>query len=204
MRKAAYHHGDLKNAIIKAGVEILANEGSRGFSLRKAAMKAGVSHSAPYAHFNDKQELIAAISTRGFEQLHQQIRMAAEKNQGDTKKKLLEVGWAYVQFAQKDADFFKVIFSGALENEQAFPDFVDISHRTFQLVVDLVCDGQRAGLLKQGDADVLAVSIWSMVHGFTCLLLESQISHSLLEKQPIKKLLEEMLNQLIATQDAAW
>ena len=65
-RKKSYHHGDLKNALIKAGADILSNEGVSALSLRKVARKAGVSHAAPYAHFTDKQALIAAISTEGY------------------------------------------------------------------------------------------------------------------------------------------
>jgi AcrR family transcriptional regulator len=62
MTETTYHHGDLKNALIQAGMEILAEEGLGSLSLRKVAKQAGVSHAAPYAHFNDKQALIAAIS----------------------------------------------------------------------------------------------------------------------------------------------
>ena len=60
-RKKSYHHGDLKNALIKAGADILSKEGVSALSLRKVAHKAGVSHAAPYAHFADKQALIAAM-----------------------------------------------------------------------------------------------------------------------------------------------
>jgi len=67
MTKKTYHHGDLKNALIRAGIDILAREGVGGLSLRKVARNAGVSHTAPYAHFADKQALIAAISTNGHE-----------------------------------------------------------------------------------------------------------------------------------------
>ena len=74
--KKSYHHGDLKNALIKAGIEILAQEGVGELSLRKVAQKAGVSHTAPYAHFTDKQALIAAISTEGFRLLHGQVAAA--------------------------------------------------------------------------------------------------------------------------------
>ena len=71
-----YHHGDLKNALIKAGIEILSKEGIGELSLRKVAQHAGVSHSAPYSHFPDKQSLIAAISTEGLHQLYAELDTA--------------------------------------------------------------------------------------------------------------------------------
>jgi len=77
--KNTYHHGDLKNALISAGVEILAREGIGALSLRKVAKKAGVSHSAPYAHFKDKQALIAAISIEGFKKLLAELQNTVEK-----------------------------------------------------------------------------------------------------------------------------
>src|SRR6185369_5283320 len=101
-KKKTYHHGDLKNALIQAGVEILAKDGVGGLSLRKVALKAGVSHSAPYAHFTDKQALIAAISTEGFRQLYERISAAAEKFKNQPTRQLIEVAWAYLQFALDD------------------------------------------------------------------------------------------------------
>src|SRR5512137_1178135 len=99
MKRKSYHHGDLKNALIKAGIEILSKEGVGALSLRKVAQKAGVSHAAPYAHFADKQALIAAISTEGYKKLYDQIAQVAEQYRSDPLRRLVEVCWAYVQFA---------------------------------------------------------------------------------------------------------
>src|SRR3972149_5827742 len=133
-KKKTYHHGDLKNACIKAGVEILAKDGVSGLSLRKVAKKAGVSHAAPYAHFVDKQALIAAISTEGFRQLYERISSVAEEYKTKPSTQLVEAAWTYVQFAMDDRDRFKVIFSGVLEKEKEYPEFVAESQRNFQLV----------------------------------------------------------------------
>ena len=73
MEKEKYHHGDLKQALIEAGMKILREEGVNALTLRSAARSAGVSHSAPYSHFKDKQALLAAISTMGFNDLHDRI-----------------------------------------------------------------------------------------------------------------------------------
>lgn len=189
MSKTTYHHGDLKNALIKAGADILASEGARALSLRKVAARAGVSHSAPYAHFADKETLIAAITTEGFQQLHDRLRLTMEAQRDAPPELLIEVAYAYVRFAQEMPAFYKLMFSGILEHEQAFPDFVRISKASFQLLVDLVTRCQAAGVLPEGPADTLAVSIWSLVHGFTSLLLERQIPHTVLDRQSLKELL---------------
>ena len=195
-KKKTYHHGDLKNALIKAGVEILAKDGVSGLSLRKVAMKAGVSHAAPYAHFADKQALIAAISTEGFRQLYERVSGVAEKYQNQPEKQLVEVAWAYVQFAMDDPDRFKVMFSGVLEKEKEYPDFVTESQRNFQLVKMIVEANQASGRLRSGDSALVALSAWGIIHGFILLLLEGQISHAVLEKMSLRELVEFQLEQI--------
>lgn len=196
MTKVKYHHGDLKNALIEAGVDILSKEGVNGLSLRKVAARAGVSHAAPYAHFADKQALIAAISTEGFRHLYERVQAASGAFQDDPKTQFVETAWAYVQFALDDPAYFKVIFSGVLEQEKDYPEFVDISQKSFRQVVLLVERCQAAGVLRPGPADELAISIWSLVHGFIALFLEGQISHVILERYPLKNLLIRTLNQI--------
>jgi AcrR family transcriptional regulator len=196
MLKKQYHHGDLKNALVQAGMEILSEAGAEALSLRKVASRAGVSHAAPYAHFSDKQGLIAAISTEGFRQLYKRIRAAIETNSGDPASRLVEAAGAYIQFAQENQALFKVMFSGILEKEAVYPDFVQISQQNFQQLVSLVRDCQQAGLLRPGPENVLALSVWSLVHGLVALLLERQISHTILERYPLKELLYQTLNQI--------
>ncbi|HKJ40366.1 MAG TPA: TetR/AcrR family transcriptional regulator, partial [Anaerolineales bacterium] len=152
MATTSYHHGDLKNALIKAGVKILAKEGVSGLSLRKVAKQAGVSHAAPYSHFADKQALIAAISTEGFKQLYKQIASAREAHQ-DPSALLLETAGAYIQFAMNEPDRFKLMFSSVIEKEKDYPEFVTVSQENFQQLVEVVEVCQRAGLLKSGSPD---------------------------------------------------
>ncbi len=196
-KKKTYHHGDLKNALIKAGVEILAKDGVSGLSLRKVAMRAGVSHAAPYSHFADKQALIAAISTEGFRQLYERVSAVAEEYKSQPQKQLVEAAWAYVQFALDDPDRFKVMFSGVLEKEKEYPDFVAESQRNFQLVKMIVEANQASGVLRSGASDLVALSAWGIVHGFIMLLLEGQISHTVLEKMSLRELVEFQLKQIM-------
>lgn len=194
--KKSYHHGDLKNALIKAGIEILAQEGVGELSLRKVAQKAGVSHTAPYAHFTDKQALIAAISTEGFRLLHGQVAAATHMYADDPARQLMETAWTYVQFALHDPDQFKIMFSSVLEKEKEYPDFVAMSQSNFQQVVVVILACQQAGILRAGPPELMTVTVWGAVHGLIALLLEGQIPHAVLDQFPVREILLFTLNQL--------
>lgn len=197
MKSKTYHHGDLKNALIKAGVEILAKEGIGKLSLRKVALKAGVSHTAPYAHFSDKQSLIAAISTEGFQRLSKALESVSHTHAHNPKKQLIESALAYVTFALGNKDIFKIMFSSALEKEKEYPAFVEVSQKAFHQVVEIIEACQQADVIKSGEADVLAVIIWGQVHGIISLALEGQISHAVLEKKTLQELVTQAVERAI-------
>jgi AcrR family transcriptional regulator len=174
-----YHHGDLKNALIQAGIEILSRDGLQALSLRNVAKQAGVSHMAPYAHFADKQALIAAIAAEGYAKLYSKLS-AAHQSKSDPLPCLFAMAHAYLQFALDEPDHFNMTFSGAVEAEKDYPEYVEQSQRCFRLVVTLVADCQTAALFAGEDTQLLAVSIWSCIHGFIQLLLANQLPSGLL------------------------
>jgi len=192
-----YHHGDLKNALIEAGIKILSKEGTGGLSLRKVAKQAGVSHSAPYAHFADKQSLIAAISTEGFKQLYAELDAAILSYPSDPKQQLMEGAWAYVQFAINNTDAFKIMFSGVLEKERDYPSFVEISHKTFERVVDIVKSCQEAGVLRPVPSEIMAVAVWGQLHGIISLILEGQVSHVVLDRFSVREIVFFAMDQTL-------
>jgi AcrR family transcriptional regulator len=195
MAKKKYHHGDLKNALIQAGMEILSEEGIAGLSLRKVALRAGVSHNAPYAHFSDKQALIAAISTEGYRILFEQLSSIREKYQADPCQQLIEAALTYVRFAQNRPAQFRVTFSSAVEREEDYPALVEITGKCLEQLIFIMGACQGAGILRPGPAEAMAISVWSAVHGFTCLLIEGQISHPWLKKFTVSQRLTFTINQ---------
>ncbi|MBN2389208.1 MAG: TetR/AcrR family transcriptional regulator [Anaerolineae bacterium] len=194
--KSSYHHGDLKNALIEAGIEILARDGVNGLSLRKVARKAGVSHAAPYAHFADKQALVAAIATDGHRKLHAKIVGIMEQYPDDPLRQLVETAWAYVEFGFEEPDHFRITFSGAVEKERDYPALVEMTANNFGILRALVSRCQAAGFLNPGEPDLAAVSVWGLIHGFVSLIQEGQISHSVLSCYSLWEMLIFVLNQV--------
>lgn len=200
MAKPTYHHGDLKNALIAAGIDILSKEGLHALSLRKVAQLAGVSHAAPYAHYADKQALIAAISTEGYRRLYEHLEAVSARYPGDPLRQLVEGAWGYLEFALQDPDHFKITFSSAIDKEQDYPAFVELSQQSFAVVVQMVAACQAAGILKPGPPDLLAVSVWGLVHGVTALLLEGQISHTIRDRFSPRAMLIRALGQMTSVE----
>lgn len=191
-----YHHGDLKNALIRAGIEILSKEGLQALSLRNVAKKAGVSHAAPYAHFADKQALIAAIAAEGYKKLYQQLVMA-QNSKNDAFDRLLAVARAYIQFAIDEPDHFKITFSGIVEVEQNYPEYVDQSKQCFALLVAVVAECQAESILKSDNIQFTAISIWATLHGFVQLYLGKQLPGMLLQQDSIQEIFSQHLEQLL-------
>jgi AcrR family transcriptional regulator len=195
MTSKKYHHGDLHNALIQAGLDILAQEGVHGLSLRKVASQAGVSHGAPYAHFADKQALIAAIATEGYRKLYERLYQVSQEFSGEPLRQLVEGAWAYVTFALDDAAHFRVTFSGIVAKEKAYPALVEATAKSFGLVLQFVQACQAEGILGAGEPDLMAVSIWGAVHGLISLIMDGQISHTVLERFTVRQMLLHTLQQ---------
>jgi AcrR family transcriptional regulator len=192
-----YHHGDLKNALIEAAIDILAEDGVQGLSLRKVASRAGVSHAAPYAHFTDKQALIAAVSTEGFRRLGTLLQAARDAHPNDPLRQLIEGGLAYIKFALDDPDHFRITLSGVVKKEKDYPALVQATAEAFGIVREIVSACQQKGILHPGDLDLMAVSVWGTIHGLVALVLDGQVSHLVLDRFSLQQMLVHSLSQYI-------
>lgn len=164
-----YHHGNLKKALLDAAVKVIAKVGPRAFTLREVARKAKVSHNAPYRHFRDKEELLAAVAAEGFDRLADSMIDAAAPAD-DALSALLLSGSGYVQFALRWPDHFSVMFDQH-EGFHAYPNYAASGQRAFQVLLDRITAAQEAGQLPAGDANALALTAWSMVHGIAKLAI---------------------------------
>ena len=196
MEPSKYHHGNLKEALIKAGIKILALEGIGGLSLRKVAKQAGVSHTAPYAHFSDKQALVAAISTEGYTRIYNKIAELIEHRSDAPLDLLVMAAYAYMRFGLDEPDLFRITFSGVIEHEREYPDLVEITQKNFRAICQIVSLCQDAEVLNAGDEELLALNLWGTVHGLISLLLQGQVSSKILDRNTHEHLLITALDQI--------
>ena len=175
-RRVRYHHGNLRQALIGAALGILATHDVAALTLREAARRAGVSQAAPYRHFADKEALLAAVAEEGFAALAAAMRVAAAPEAGDRVAGLRVLGVTYVRFAVEHPARFRLMFGGALADRAAYPPLEKAAQETFGLLAQGVEAGQRAGLIRSGDARQLAMAAWSLVHGLAALLVDRQLT----------------------------
>ncbi len=173
--KTAYHHGDLRAALLAAAESVLAETGVEGFSLRRVAREVGVSHSAPAHHFGDTQGLLAAMATEGFRRFlaAMQARQAACASD-DPEALLTASGLGYLDFTLAAPALFKLMF-GSDRVDTCDPDLEKASAAAFDhLARDIA---RLRGVSPYDDQDAMAdvMASWSMVHGFASLLLSGRM-----------------------------
>jgi len=177
-RADAYQHGDLRRALVQAGLKMLEENGVDGLSLRGAAELAGVSHAAPYRHFRDKDELVAAVAEAGFRLLTSHMRDEVAGRGGDALSRLRAAAEGYVSFAVAHPATFRTIFGGAVcgDGEQRPVALQQAGEEAYGVLRDLIAEGIERGRLRAEDPDHLALAAWSMVHGLGMLMIEGQIA----------------------------
>ena len=120
-QKGQYHHGDLRRALMQAAIDLVAESGVEGFTLREAAKRAGVSAAAPYRHFNDRADLLAAIAPEGFSLLLPKLQAAIDRRKDDSMAALAELGLAFVDFGVQHPSHFKLMYGPHLPGRAAHP-----------------------------------------------------------------------------------
>lgn len=176
MATRPYHHGNLREALIEAALKLLGEKGFRNLTLRNVAREAGVTASAMYRHYESKEALLAGVAEDGFQKLIQAGERELKRNTGDPAKVYQGLSSAYVGFAMEHPEQLRIMFSNAIEDRSQHPELQHTSSKSFQQLVDSVRDCQEQGLIKgQHDTLLVALSLWSMLHGLSMLVVERQI-----------------------------
>jgi AcrR family transcriptional regulator len=169
--KGGYHHGDLRSALIETGLKLLEQGSAETLSLREIAREIGVSATAIYRHFPDKDSLLSALAAEGMSKLAREQKAAAGKAGG--KEGFTEMGRAYVRFAMKNPALFRLIYSSL--PAAADPDCVNPEESPGWLLRQSITElaGPNATPVQRHAAILRA---WSLVHGLSMLILSGQIT----------------------------
>jgi AcrR family transcriptional regulator len=180
-KKRRYHHPDLRQALLDGAVRLIKEEGMREFSLRRLAKEAGVSHAAPYRHFENKEAILATLMLEGHKRLRATLLDARARCPGKAIDKLMAEGRAYLEFARKNPEYLSVMFSkegmaaAMCVGKELGADEED--YDSFGVVEATVSECQAEGSMDpHANAGALGLHAWAEVHGLALLRNEGLIA----------------------------
>ena len=177
--KKGYHHGSLHSALIDASIALAREGGPDRVVLREAARLAGVSHSAAYRHFADREALLTEVSRHARAELAAEMRRRVSRTT-DPQKRLQAVGVAYIDFALNQPGLFRAAFTShpataiGDRSDAADAESSDAAE-PYQVLGQVLDETQAAGLLNPLRRPGAEIAVWSAVHGLACLLLDGPL-----------------------------
>ena len=194
-----YHHGNLKPALVEAGKQLLILKGISGLSLRETAKEAGVSHTAPYRHFRDKDALLAAIAESGFAELSATIDDVIETYPADPAKQLMEACVAYVKLAITHVEMHELMFITTIDEDSMSDSFIETRQQVFNALTRIIKNGQKKAVFDQSATHELAISAWSVIHGYTMLVTSGHLSGTLKQIEDLARIAaDNLLHGIVA------
>ena len=188
-----YHHGNLREALIHAALELIAQKGAAGFTFAEAARFAGVSPAAPYRHFRDRDELMASVALRGFEQFEAMLTRAWDEGRPETFFALDRFGKAYLEFARTQPAFYSAMFEAGVP-VSADPALRSAGERAFAVLraaAEKICAATPPA--GRPPALMVALHIWAMAHGTASLFGRGDGAQRTLPMSPAELLEAQML-----------
>jgi AcrR family transcriptional regulator len=184
-----YHHGNLKEALIAAALDLIARKGPAGFTFAEAARAAGVSPAAPYRHFRDRDDLLIDIARRGFEQFAQVLARAFDEGRPDPFAAFERLGRAYLEFARSEPAYYSAMFEAGVPHE-ASSELREAGERAFA-VLRTAAEKVIAKLpaARRPPALMMALHVWALSHGIASLFGRADAGRRTLPMSP-EELLE--------------
>lgn len=175
--KDKYHHGDLRETMIRTGAKLLAEDGTEKFSLRKLASMCNVSHAAPYKHFKNKDEIISAIGEYIEREFTEALMEVVDIYKDDPMKKITELGKRYVSFMVENKDYLKLLFLNPKEHriEINVNEMKKFNYAPFQIFRECALEALRYMDSDPKEYGRNIIAMWSTVHGLAIMLSNNTI-----------------------------
>jgi AcrR family transcriptional regulator len=190
--RRGYHHGNLREALIEAALNLIREKGPAGFTFAEAARAAGVSPAAPYRHFRDRDALLADVARRGFEAFTEALTRAWDNGRPNPREAFHRLGAAYLAFASSEPAYFSAMFESGLSLAD-YPDVRAEGDRAFAVLRE-ACEAVIATLPKERRPPplMMALHIWSLSHGIAALFARGDRA-----RRPIPMRPEELLEAAV-------
>jgi len=169
-----YHHGNLRQELLRAAEAALESRGVQQLSLRELSRELGVSHASPQRHFPTKQDLINALALVGFERLDAAMTTAAEARGRDISARLVKVALAQLGFALKHPALLDLMFE-AKRQPALPPELLTALHAAFSHIPRILKEGQDTGKIVPGDPYRLALTLGAVVQGLIAISVDGKI-----------------------------
>ena len=186
--KTGYHHGDLRTALIDAGLALTRTGGPEALTIREATRQAGVSPNAAYRHFADREALLGAVA--GAIQHRMVAQMQGSSRRRGAEDQLRAVGMGYIKFALDEPGWFMVAFFGAVNPDET------AGAPPYLALVDALDAMVAAGVLAPERRDGAEWPCWSAVHGFAELVLHGPLRHA--GRRDVQALARRTVDDIVA------
>jgi len=193
MENRNYHHGQLKQALLDAGHEILVYNGIESLSLRNVARRAGVSHSAPYRHFKNMEDFIVEMAVQGFHILVSEVEIKWNEFSNDNENCIIETGKAYFGFAAKNPEYYRIMFGNLIRNKTGNKKFFTAYHRAYSMFKGLISEINPSISTEKGEPDITALSVWSFLHGYASLVIDNESDRHVGSPEQVKAILKKII-----------
>ncbi|MEX0807213.1 MAG: TetR/AcrR family transcriptional regulator [Dongiaceae bacterium] len=167
--RRGYHHGNLREALIQAALDLIGEKGAAGFTFAEAARSAGVSPAAPYRHFRDRDALMADVARQGFERFHAFLKNAWNDGRPDTLTAFNNLGKAFLAFARTEPAYYSAMFEAAIppDTNAELRDAGDQAFAILRTASEALCE--LLPKVGRPPASMVALHIWSLAHGIASL-----------------------------------
>jgi AcrR family transcriptional regulator len=190
LQKKTYHHGNLEQILIEEGMSLINAEGFENFSLRKLAAKCGVSHTAPYKHFPNKEALLEAMQKYLTDKFSESLEKCLKKHENDPKQ-MLHLGKAYIEFFLENPHYFRFLMNNSGAEIDLSHINVDSAYQPFEIFKTAALNHVKIFEVPKALQNQTIISMWAMVHGLTALATMNGVQY----QGNWSKLLESILKQ---------
>jgi AcrR family transcriptional regulator len=171
----AYHHGDLRTALLDEAAAMIAEGGTESVTMRALGERLGVSRAAAYRHFEDKTALLVAVAAAGFRRLNERLQEIGAGAPSSSLERARRMGEEYVRFALENPAHYRLMYGREAMERQNLPELRDAGSALFEQLVNVIRAYQESGGIRQQDPRAQAYVAWSAVHGLASLLIDGQI-----------------------------